>query len=136
MVIITYFDFQKYAFAEIVDASAQDVQRRLDALCEGKEHHFKLRTSFGEMGITAASEGRVLFMFSRQNKLGTLLDPSYPSGSREIEITGDPHGDSRPIRHTVTKEKACEVATYFLENGTVPKGLSWLRNSNDFADSD
>lgn len=136
MAIITYFDFQKYTFAEIVDASAQDVQLRLDALCEGKEGHFKIRTSFGGMGITAASEGRVLVIVYHQNKVAILLDPSYPKGSRKIKMAGDLEGGPRPIRHTVTKEKAYEVASYLLENGTLPKGLSWLGDLDESIDHD
>lgn len=136
MAQITYFDFEKYAFTEIINPSAQDIQYRLDALGKDKESHFTLTTSFGGMGFTEASEGRVMLKFSRQGNIGVLLDPNYPEGSRKIEIAGDPEGGARSIRKTVTKEKAYEVTVYLLEHDQLPQGLSWWGPLNKVLEQD
>lgn len=133
MPTIRYFDLRAQAHTDIIDPSPQDIRHHIDALGRKKEHHFGVSTSVGYLGINEASKGRVFVTFSHHGKGAILLDPSYPKDSKKIKIVADLEGGPRSIRQTITKEKAYEVATYFLENEKLPKGLSWSENLDEFS---
>lgn len=122
---IRYFDYEKQADIEIPNPSADDLRNRINALGKGNDTFFGISTPSGFLGILEASEGRVRVTFDGNEGAGILLDPSYPKGSREIRVLGDPEVETIPIRVTVTKETALEVCIYLLENGKLPSGLSW-----------
>ncbi len=133
---IKYFDYEKEADVEITSPSAQDLRHCINALGKGKNTFLGISMQLGFLGILEASEGRVRVTFDGDEGEGILLDLSYPRGSREIKLVGDPEVETIPIRITVTKEKAYEVGIYFLENGKIPKELSWTGTLGKISDQD
>lgn len=112
----------------IANPSIQQLRDFLYRLDGGQTLGLDIISPNGSLLISSSVEGRMYVQFAGDSphvEFGWLLDKSI-SSDREIEfLLSNGEVDTHPIYETVTREKAFEVASYFLEFDTFPEGLSW-----------
>ena len=81
----------------------------------------------GHLFIESSREDRVHVFFSNAtDKAGHLLDTDLSDNQKEVQFQlSNGQVDSHPIRMTVPKSKAIEIASHFFSTNEFPAGLQW-----------
>ena len=80
----------------------------------------------GPITISGGERNRVrVNYFDKSNRWQQVIDPAYPNKSEEIELWINYDLDDVLIYQTLLKEKALEIALYYLEHQTLPNNLAW-----------
>jgi hypothetical protein len=88
----------------------------------------------GELNVVGAKDGRVLlFYISRlpgNDNIGWLRDESVFANEEWFFVIYPENGEHEyiPYRETVPIEWAIDLATYLIENDSIPVNLKWFRS--------
>ena len=121
--------------------SVDEIVETIDRLDGVVTTNLVLVGSLGYLFINASPEGRMHVAYSGMGpeiaKLpdpinAYLIDKTQPE-SPTLEFRWENgQADDWPMRQTVSREVAKDVASYFLQHNAFPKGLDWEGNMVDF----
>lgn len=133
MVTLTRYDGGPLDVTEFDNPSVELVGVTIDAMDNDERTGFDLLSSdrHKTLYVVGGYQGRVVVRYhdSRENpdfSWSTLLDLSYDEDNTdEIEMSYNDQSEPTLLRHTVLKEVAKRVATYFAEHEALPEDLAW-----------
>ena len=119
---------------DIENPNPEQVIQGVEELDGVRATNLQLTTRAGYLFVYSSREGRMHLVFTDAGiNSGYLIDKTQTSDQVFEFPLENGAVDDWSIQETVSREVARDVALYFLQNNTLPKGLDWEGNMADFA---
>lgn len=131
------FDHQSNQYT-VENPSMEQVEICILSLDNASHVYCAINLPEGDLSICGGVEDRVLVIFQHNDpdnlQWGKLIDPNLSSEDGKIQIRYLGGGiTEEELQFTVTKADALWLASYYLENDTLPRGLAWQGSMEKYA---